>query len=229
LQAAVKADQAQIDTARLNLDYALVRSPIAGRTGQRMVDVGNNVQAAQNSTLVIVTQIKPIFVSFPVPANRLDEIRKSQAQASLKVIAYAMDDKTALAEGELTLIDNQVDAATGTVRLKAQFANDGEPLWPGEFVNARVVLATRENAVTVPAQAVMQGPSGAYVYVLAADDKAQRRSVKVAATQEGLAVISQGLTAGERVVLEGQYRLTDGAKTKVAAPQEAVLEKQGAQ
>jgi multidrug efflux system membrane fusion protein len=168
-------------------------------------------------------------VSFTVPADRLDEIRKGQAQAPLKVIAYAMDDKTALAEGELTLIDNQVDVTTGTIRLKAQFSNDGEPLWPGAFVNARIVLATRQSAVTVPIDAVMQGPSGAYVYVLAADDTTQRRHVDVAATQEGIAVVSKGLSAGERVVVEGQYRLTDGAKAKVGAPQQAGLDKQGAQ
>lgn len=158
LQAAIKADQAQIENAQLNLDYALIRSPIEGRTGQRIVDLGNFVQTAQNVNLVTITQIKPIFVSFTVPADRLDDIRKSQAQAALKVIAYAMDDKTELAEGELTLIDNQVDVATGTIHLKAQFDNAEEPLWPGEFVNAHIVLATRQNAVTVPAEAIMQGP-----------------------------------------------------------------------
>jgi membrane fusion protein, multidrug efflux system len=223
LQAAVKADQAQIDNAQLNLDYALIRSPIEGRTGQRMVDPGNFVQTAQNVSLVSITQVKPIFVNFTMPAERLDDIRKGQAQAPLKVIAYAMDDKTELAEGELTLIDNQVDVATGTIRLKAQFANADEPLWPGEFVNARIVLSTRQNAVTVPADAVMQGPEGPYLYVLSADDIAQRRHVEVAATQEGLAVISKGLAAGDRVVVEGQYRLTDGAKVKIGAPLQAEL------
>jgi multidrug efflux system membrane fusion protein len=229
LQAAIKADQARIENAQLNLDYAIIRSPIEGRTGQRRVDLGNFVQTAQNVNLVTITQIKPIFVSFTVPADRLDDIRKSQARAPLKVIAYAMDDKTELAEGELTLIDNQVDVATGTIHLKAQFDNAEEPLWPGEFVNARIVLSTRQDVVTVPAEAIMQGPEGPYVYVLSANGTAQRRRVDVAATQEGLAVISKGLAAGERVVVEGQYRLTDGAKVKIGAPQQAELNRQAAQ
>jgi len=229
LQAAIKADQAQIDTAQLNREYSLVKSPIEGRTGQRLVDIGNLVQAAQNTNLVTVTQMRPIFVSFTVPAERLDAIRKSQAQQHLKVIAYAMDDKTQLAQGELTLIDNQVDAATGTIHLKAQFDNAGEPLWPGQFVNARIVLATRENAVTVPEVAVMEGPNGSYVYVIGNNDTVQRHAVEVAANQEGLAVISRGLQSGEHIVIEGQYRLTDGAKVKVGAPAQAQPGGQAAQ
>lgn len=229
LQASVKADQAQIDNAQLSLEYSLVKSPIDGRTGQRLVDVGNLVQTAQNANLVTITQMRPIFVSFTVPASQLDDIRKNQAQHPLQVVAYGMDDKSQLAQGELTLIDNQVDAATGTIHLKAQFDNNGEPLWPGEFVNAHLVLTTRENAVTVAEEAVMQGPDGPYVYVLTNDDTAQRRAVKVAATQEGLAVISSGLKSGERIVVEGQYRLTDGAKVKVGAPQQANLGGQAGQ
>jgi multidrug efflux system membrane fusion protein len=229
LQASAKADEAQIASARLNLDYALIRAPIEGRTGARQVDVGNLVQTTQNANLVSITQMRPIFVSFTVPATRLDDIRRNQAKQPLKVIAYAQDDKTELAQGELTLIDNQVDAATGTIHLKAQFDNAGEPLWPGEFVSARIVLATREDAVTVPEQAVMQGPNGAYVYVLNDDDMAQRRPVEIAATQEGVAVVAKGLKAGERIVTEGQYRLTDGAKAKVGAPQQAQLGGQAAQ
>jgi multidrug efflux system membrane fusion protein len=229
LQAAVKADQAQIDNARLNLEYSLVRSPIDGRTGQRLVDAGNFVQATQGASLVTITQVRPIFVSFTVPAARLDDIRRNQAKQALRVIAYAMDDKTELAQGALTLIDNQVDAATGTIHLKAQFDNAGEPLWPGAFVNARIVLATRDNAVTVPEQAVMQGPNGSFVYVLDNADTAQRRTVEVVATQEGIAVLSRGLASGERIVVEGQYRLTDGAKVKIGAPHQAGLGGQAAQ
>jgi multidrug efflux system membrane fusion protein len=221
LQAATQADQAQIEGAKLNLDYALIRSPIAGRTGQRLVDVGNMVQAAQNIGLVTITQLKPIFVSFTLPADRLDDIRKNQSQAPLKVIAYAMDGHTELAEGVLTLIDNQVDVSTGTIHLKAQFDNADETLWPGEFVNARIVLSVRRDAVTVTAETVMQGPEGSYVYVLSDDNTAHRRKVEVAATQDGRSVISSGLKAGERVVVEGQYRLTDGAKVKIGDTQQA--------
>jgi membrane fusion protein, multidrug efflux system len=221
LQAAIKADESQIAAARLNLEYSLVKSPIEGRTGQRLVDVGNLVQAAQSASLVTITQMHPIFVSFTVPAERLVVIRKNQAKQHLKVIAYAMDDKTELAQGELTLIDNQVDAATGTIHLKAQFDNAGEPLWPGQFVNARIVLSTRENAVTVPEVAVMEGPNGAYVYVIGNDDTVKRRAVEVAATQDGVSVIGRGLQSGERIVVEGQYRLTDGAKARIGAPDQA--------
>jgi len=229
LQASVKADEAQIANARLNLDYALVRAPIDGRTGARQVDLGNLVQTQQNANLVTITQMRPIFVSFTAPATQLDDIRRNQAKQPLKVIAYAQDGRTELAQGVLTLIDNQVDFTTGTIHLKAQFDNADEPLWPGEFIDARVVLATREDAVTVPEQAVMRGPNGAYVYVLDADDTAHRRDVKIAATQEGLAVASDGLKAGERTVTEGQYRLTEGAKAKVGAPQQAQLGGQAAQ
>jgi multidrug efflux system membrane fusion protein len=215
LQGAVAADQALIEAAQLNLDYALVRSPIEGRTGRRMVDVGNMIQASQNTPLVMITQLRPIFVSFTVPADRLDEIRATQAKAPLLVQAYAMDGTKVLAEGKLTLIDNQVDETTGTVRLKAQFDNEGEPLWPGAFVNARLVLSTRRNAVMVPAQTVMQGPNGAYVYTLDDQNVAHRHAVTVAATQDGYSVISNGLAADTRIVIDGQYRLTEGAKAKV--------------
>jgi multidrug efflux system membrane fusion protein len=221
LQASIKADQAQIDSAQLNVDYCLIRSPIAGRTGQLMVDAGNYVQIGQSNSLATITQVKPIFVSFNVPAERLDVIRKNQSENPLKVVAYGMDDKTVLTDGVLTLIDNQVDTTTGTIHLKAQFANENEPLWPGQSVNAHLVLSIRHNAVTVPAQTVMQGPNGAYVYVLKQDDTAKRQSVNVDATQDGLAVIAKGLQAGTRVVVDGQYRLTDGTKVKVDGPQTA--------
>jgi multidrug efflux system membrane fusion protein len=229
LQAALKADQAQIDNAQLSLDFSLIRSPIEGRTGQRIVDVGNFVQTAQNAGLVTITQVRPIFVSFSVPAEQLDAIRRNQAQHPLEVVVFAMDDKTELTSGELTLIDNQVDVATGTIHLKAQFNNTGEPLWPGEFVNARIVLSTRQNAVTVSAETVMQGPTGSYVYLLNQDNIATRRNVNVVATQQGLAVISQGLAAGNRVVVEGQYRLTDGSKVKISEQQPTKSGEQAAQ
>lgn len=212
LKAAIAADQATIDMAKLNLDYAQIRSPIDGRTGARLVDPGNIVQASQGTPLVTIAQIKPVFVSFTVPQEFVDEIRQNQAKQQLDVIAYASDDKTKLSEGKLTLIDNVIDVATGTIHLKATFANTDERLWPGEFVSARLILSTRQNAVTVPAQTVMQGPDGSYVYAIKPDETVERRSVRVAATQDGRAVIEQGLNAGDRVVVDGQYRLTDGAK-----------------
>lgn len=221
LKGAIAADQAQIDTAQLNLQYTDIRSPIDGRTGARLVDLGNFVQAGQATALVSITQLKPIYVSFTVPQENLVDIRTNQARAPLEVEAYAGDDKTLLSRGKLTLIDNQVDVATGTVRLKATFDNADERLWPGEFVSARLILATRNDAVVVPAQTVMHGPQGSYIYVVKPDDTVMRRTVQVAATQDNLAVVEKGLERGERVVVDGQYRLTDGAKVKAAAPENA--------
>ena len=214
LQGAVKVDQAQIESAQLNLDYALIRAPIEGRTGQRLVDVGNFIQANQTTNLLTITQLKPIFVSFTVPQDVLDEIRQNQRQAPLTVEALASDDKTLLSKGTLTLVDNQVDVATGTIHLKDTFANGDERLWPVEFDTARVTLSVRKNAVTVPAQTVMQGQNGTYVYVIKPDDTVARRPVTVATTQDNLAIIATGLSADEHLVVDGQYRLSEGAKVR---------------
>jgi len=223
LKAGVKADEAQIESAKLNLDYALIKAPIDGRTGQRMVDVGNFIQANQSTSLVTITQLRPIFVGFTVPQDSLDPIRQNQVKQPLDVVAYGQDDKTVLSKGKLTLIDNQVDVATGTIHLKATFDNSDERLWPGEFVNARLILSVMQNAVTVPAQTVMQGPNGPYLYVIKPDDTVEHRDVKTETMQDDLAVIAQGLSAGERVVVDGQYRLTNGARIKIAPSQASAL------
>jgi membrane fusion protein, multidrug efflux system len=214
LKGTIKADQAQIESAQLNLGYALVRAPIDGRTGQRLVDVGNFIQASQMTNLVTVTQLKPIFVSFTLPQDMLDEIRQNQHKAPLVVQAVGSDDKSVLATGTLTLIDNQVDVSTGTIHFKASFANADERLWPGEFVSARVTLAVLANVVTVPAQTVMRGENGTYVYVIKPDDTVTRRDVKLGVTQDNLAVIESGLRADDHLVVEGQYRLSEGAKVR---------------
>ena len=218
LQGAIKLDQAQIETAKLNLAYADIRSPIAGRTSALLVDLGNYVQASQNTSLVTITQLRPIYVSFTLPQASLDAIRQYQAKAPLDVIAYASNDKTKLAEGKLTLIDNHVDTATGTIHLKASYDNSDERLWPGEFVAARLVLWLRKNAVIVPSETVMQSNNGPYVYVIKPDTSVERHDVEVASVQDGLAVITKGLASGERVVVDGQYRLTNGAKVKFDTP-----------
>jgi membrane fusion protein, multidrug efflux system len=163
---------------------------------------------------VTLTQLRPIFVSFTLPQDVLDEIRQNQIKTPLAVDAVASDDKTVLATGTLTLIDNQVDVATGTIHLKATFANADERLWPGEFVSARVTLSVRKNAITVPAQTVMRGENGTYVYVINADNIVARRAVTVGLTQNNLAIIESGLKADEHVVVDGQYRLSDGAKVR---------------
>ena len=212
LHAAIAGDAAQVEAARLNLDYTRIRAPIAGRLGASLVDIGNIIRASDNTALVTLNQIKPIFVSFALPQQEIDAIRRHQAVAPLAVEARSRDDKTVLAEGKLTLIDNAIDPATGTIHLKARFANHTERLWPGEFVNVRVTLAIRPHMPTVPAQTVQQGPDGWFVYVVRPDDTVQRRTVQVAAIQDGRAAIAKGLTPGERVVVAGQYRLTNGAK-----------------
>ncbi len=215
LQASIKQDQAQIEAAQLNLDYASIRSPIDGRTGARLVDVGNVVHATDNTGLVTITQLRPIFVSFTVPQQQVDAIREKQAEAPLETRAYTQDDQKQLAVGKLSLIDNQVDAATGTLHLKAQFANTDAALWPGEFVNVRLVLGVDKNAVTVPARAVEQGPNGSYLFVIKQDDTVEMRKVEVSQTEQGVAEIKQGLNAGERIVVDGQFRLDQGTKVAI--------------
>jgi multidrug efflux system membrane fusion protein len=218
LKAAISGDQAAIDTAKLNLVYAEVRAPIDGRTGQRLVDLGNLVQTSQNTTLVSITQIKPIFVNFTVPQYANHNLRKTQAKEALTAYAYSADDTYKLAEGKVTLVDNQIDTATGTLRLKATYENKDEQLWPGQFVSVRLQLATRKDAITVPQRAVMQGANGPYGYIVKADNTVERRQFEVAANQDGIAVITKGVALGEKVVADGQYRLTDGARVRVDKP-----------
>jgi multidrug efflux system membrane fusion protein len=220
-QAAIKGDEAQIDTARLNIGFTEIRSPIDGRLGARLVDIGNLVRATDNVSLVSITQMKPIFVSFTLPQDNLDQIREQQRKAPLEVEALASDSQTVLGAGKLTLIDNMIDQTTGTIHLKATFANPDERLWPGEFVNLRVVLAVQHDAATVPSQTVQDGPNGHYAYVISQNDTVERRPVEIAAVQNGLTVITKGLTPGERVVVEGQYRLTDGAHVRLLPPKAA--------
>jgi multidrug efflux system membrane fusion protein len=216
LKATVAADQAQIQTAQLNLDYAEIRSPIDGRTGARQIDLGNLVHATDNSTLVTITQFKPIFVSFTAPQGQFDAIRQAAANGTVEADAFAQGTSHRLGQGKLTLIDNQIEQTTGTIHLKAEFDNSDEALWPGEFVDMRLVVDTLKDAVTVPARTVQQGPNGDYLFVINADDTAEMRNVAVAETEDGVAVIATGLAAGERVVVDGQYRLDQGTKVSIA-------------
>jgi membrane fusion protein, multidrug efflux system len=215
LTATVALDQATIDTAKVNLAYTEIRAPIDGRTGQRLVDLGNVLQANQPVPLVNITRIKPIFVNFTVPQDVADAIRRAQAAAPLTAMAFAADDRSQLSQGKLTLIDNQIDAATGTLRLKATFENADERLWPGEFVNVRLVIDTRVNAVTVPERAIMQGPQGYYAYTVNPDNTVQRHPVEVSSMQDGLAVVAHGIANGDKVVVDGQYRLSEGSRVKI--------------
>ena len=219
LQASIKGDEAQINTAKLNLSYSDIRSPIDGRLGAKLVDKGNLVHANDNAPLVTITEVKPIFVSFTLPQETLDDVRENHKGSPLVVYAYSGDGKKQLTEGKLTLIDNSIDQSTGTVHLKARFDNDDERLWPGQFVSLRVVLSTRRKVSTVPAQTVQNGPNGYYAYVIKPDDTVERRAVDIASIQDGIAVVTKGLSPGERIVVDGQYRLTEGVRVKPTAPQ----------
>jgi membrane fusion protein, multidrug efflux system len=217
-QAAIKGDEAQIDNAQLNLGYADIRSPIDGRLGARLVDKGNLLHANDNTALVTITELKPIFVSFTLPQETLDDVRQQQNAAPLIVRAYSGDGSKLLGEGKLTLIDNSIDQSTGTIHLKARFDNQDERLWPGEFVSLRVILRVLHNVATVPSQTVEAGPTGSYAYIIKPDDTVERRNVEVASVQDGIAVITKGLKPGERVVVDGQFRLTQGARVRLLQP-----------
>ncbi len=218
LQAAIKGDEAKIATARLNLSYATIKAPIDGRLGARLVDAGNMVRASEAAALVTIAQVRPIDVSFTVPQENQNKVREKQAREPLTVQAIGEDGKTRLSTGKLTLIDNQIDQTTGTLKLKASFANEDERLWPGLFVNVRLIVNMRRGVPTVPAQTVQDGPNGTYAYVIKDDNTVERRAVEVAAVQDGVAVITKGLAPGEKIVVEGQYRLTNGSRVRLAAP-----------
>jgi membrane fusion protein, multidrug efflux system len=214
-KAQIEADAAALEYAEVQLGYTTVVSPITGRTGIRLIDKGNIVHANDAGGLVIITQVQPIAVVFSLPQDHLAAIAAAMKNGALKVSAYSRDNATKLAEGKLMLIDNQIDVATGTLRLKASFDNNDDALWPGEFVNARLELTMRNDVVAIPSQVLQRGPDSLYVYVVRPDQTAERRPVKVGPARDGLAVIEQGLSAGERVVVDGQFKLRPGAKVSV--------------
>jgi len=216
LEAAVQGDQATIDNATVQLGYTTVVSPISGRTGMRLVDRGNIVRTTDPNGLVIITQVQPISVVFALPQDALGEVVGEMSQGPLKVLAYNRDGTTRLQDGVLMLIDNQVEAATGTIRLKAKFDNPDNALWPGQFVKARLLLRVRRNVLTVPAQVVQRGPNGSFAYVVKSDQSVEQRPVKVGYTRDGVSLIESGLTGDEQVVLDGQYKLRAGARVQVA-------------
>jgi membrane fusion protein, multidrug efflux system len=217
LKGLIAADEAVMQSARLNILYADIRAPFDGRTGTRLVDVGNLVQASQATSLVSITQIKPIYVNFTVPQDVNDAVRRRQAASPLTVVAYTSKDGE-LARGTLSVIDNRIDTTTGTLRLKATFANTDEQLWPGQFVNVRLQLSTQMDAITVPRRAVMEGSSGYFCYVVRPDGAAERRSIELGPVQDGIAVIERGVKAGEKVVIDGQFRLSEGVRTQILEP-----------
>jgi len=217
LQAQLQVDQAMIDNARTQLAYASITAPFAGRTGIRLVDPGNIVHAADTTGIVVVTQIQPIAVVFTLPEDALPQVNQALAAGSVAVAALSRDDRTALDSGTLTLVDNEIDPATGTVRLKATFANTRNALWPGQFVNVRVLLRQQHDVVTLPTAAVERGPEGLFAYVVRADSTVEARPIKTAEDSDGITVVTDGLKSGERVVTSNQYRLQPGAPVRTLA------------
>jgi membrane fusion protein, multidrug efflux system len=214
LQATIEGDKAAIENATVQLSYTKIVSPIDGRTGARLVDAGNMIHASEGTALLMVTQIEPIFVTFTLPQDVLDELFTAQKHGEVAVEAYSRNDSSKIATGVLSLIDNQIDTTTGTIRVKATFANSDRRLWPGEFVNVRVVTEVRKQAVVVPAQAVQRGPKGLYVYAVKPDQTVEIRPVQTGMTSAGATLVEKGLVAGEEVVIDGQYKLKAGIKIK---------------
>jgi multidrug efflux system membrane fusion protein len=213
-QATVKADEAAVEAARLQLEYCTIRSPLSGRTGSLLVHQGNLVKANDAQPLVVINQIRPIYVTFSVPQAQLPDIERYRSAGQLAVEAVPTEGGGARQQGTLSFIDNQIDRATGTILLKATFPNGGHALWPGQFTKVRLTLARQADAVVVPAQAVQTGQQGQYVYVVRPDQTVETRAVQVARTVGSDTVVSAGLTPGETVVTDGQLRLAPGVKVK---------------
>jgi multidrug efflux system membrane fusion protein len=215
LQNAIKSDEALIEQAKVQLGYTRLTSAISGITGVRQVDVGNVIHPTDPNGLVVVTQIEPISLIFTLPEADLPQIQQAMAKDPLKVLAYSQDDKIKLDEGKLDLVNNQILQTTGTVQLKAEFPNAAHRLWPGELINARLLVDTRHDGLTVPANVVQQGQHGTYAYVINPDGVAELRPIAVSQVSNGQALVDSGLAAGERVVVDGQYKLQPGSRVTI--------------
>jgi multidrug efflux system membrane fusion protein len=217
LEGTVQIDQATIESARLNLDYARITSPVEGVTGVRIVDPGNVVHASDPNGIVVVTQLDPVAVVFTLPQDELPRLAEQMAKGRLPVEAFSRDGATRLGAGQLELIDNQINQTTATLRLKATFPNPKHLLWPNQFVKARLLLSTHRNALVVPATALQRGPAGIFVYVIGKDQTVAMKPVQAAPPQNDLAIVDKGLAEGEQVVADGQGQLRPGSRV---APRE---------
>jgi membrane fusion protein, multidrug efflux system len=211
LEAQIKGDQASIDNAHTQLQYTSITSPIQGRTGIRRVDVGNNVHASDTSGIVVVTQLQPISLIFTLPEDALGVIGSALSAGPVTVAAMSRDGSTELDRGTVTLVDNQIDQTTGTIRIKAVFPNAQNKLWPGQYVDAHVLVRTDRSALTIPTAAVQRGPNGMFTYVVKPDATVEARPLKVGEESGSLYVVQEGINDGERVVTSNQYRLQPGA------------------
>jgi multidrug efflux system membrane fusion protein len=217
-QGAVQIDEAQIASAKLNLEYARIVSPIDGVTGVRLVDPGNLLHPTDTNGLVVVTQVDPIAVLFTLPQDDLQRVARELAKGSLTVEAWSRDGATRLGTGQLALIDNQINQATATLRLKAVFKNPDRLLWPNLFVKTRLLLTVLKGSRVMPSTALQHGPEGAFVYVIGADQTVAARAVEISTTEGDLAIVARGLEAGERVVTDGQNQLKPGARVQTKTP-----------
>jgi membrane fusion protein, multidrug efflux system len=217
LEAAVKGDEASIDYARVNLGYATIRSPISGRAGIRKIDIGNIVHANDANGIVTITQTRPISVLFTLPGDTLQDIAKTMAAGSLTVAAMSRDGKHQFDAGDLMLIDNAIDQATGTIQLKATLPNEAGLLWPGQFVMVRLHLSTLHDVLTIPAAALQNGPDGSFTFLVKSDGTVEIRTLKLGPVTSETAVVEAGLQNGDVVVTSGQYRLQPGSKAEVEA------------
>lgn len=218
MQATVQEDEANVETARLNLDYCSIESPIDGRVGRRMIDEGNVVKANSDSPMVVIHQMQPILVRFSVPQQVLPRLLEYAAGDTLRVRAWATGEDPDAHVGRLTFIDNAVDESTGTILLKAQFPNDEMMLWPGEFVNVALILTQLEGSVVVPTRAIGTGQNGDYVFVVKDDNTVDMRTVDVTYRLDGDAVLASGVSDGETVVVDGQLRLRPGSEVVEKEP-----------
>ena len=226
LEAVAQSSKAAVENAHLQLMYCTIRSPFSGRTGSLVVHEGNLIKANAETPMVTINQIQPVNVSFAVPEKTLPEIKKYMAGGALKVEALLSKDDRNPVQGKLTFIENAVDSATGTIKLKGSFANSDRKLWPGQFVNVLLTLATQSNAIVVPTQAVQTGQNGQFVFLVREDSTVEAKPVVVSRTFNEESVIESGLKSGEKVVTDGQLRLTPGAKVEIKEGQGAIGEGQ---
>jgi membrane fusion protein, multidrug efflux system len=222
LVATIQGDDATIENARVQLGYTSITAPISGRIGLRQVDAGNIVHAGDQNSLAVITQLHPIAVLFTLPEDALPAVQDSMRQGALTAEAFARDETTRLATGTLQLVDNQIDQATGTIKLKATFPNQDNRLWPGQFINVHLLIETRSNAIAIPTSAIQRGPNGYFAYVVKPDSTVEARKLQLGPANDGATIVEQGLTENENVVTAGQGRLQPGTHVHPAAPAASV-------
>jgi multidrug efflux system membrane fusion protein len=222
LKAAIAADAAAIETAQTQLDYATITAPHDGRIGIRLVDPGNLVRASDPGGIAMLAMMQPTAVVFTLPSRVLPDVRAAMGRGPVQLTAFDQNNREALALGTLLLVDNTVDQATSTIRLKASFPNEDEKLWPGDFVNARLLVETRKDVIALPSSAVQRGQQGLFAWIVTDKNTAEPRPIEVGPISGNLTIVTAGVNEGERVVTDGQYKLARGAPVSIGGAQTAV-------